>query len=198
MDVRRDLLLIFKEAVNNAVRHSRMLARGDRPARRAGSRLVLAVSDNGDRFRPVASMRRPWAWRACSGAPAAQRPLEIASNAGAGTHDHARRPDLIVARPRIWLITLRECVGLSSSVPSRRRSCRSPAIHEHDHQRRRPSWHRSPARPFASSIIEDLREVREGLAMLINGTSGFVCASSYRTMEDALERHRGAAGPTSS
>jgi DNA-binding NarL/FixJ family response regulator len=36
-------------------------------------------------------------------------------------------------------------------------------------------------------IIEDLREVREGLTMLINGTSGFACASSYRTMEDALQ-----------
>ncbi len=35
-------------------------------------------------------------------------------------------------------------------------------------------------------IIEDLGEVREGLAMLINGTSGFVCAASYRSMEDAL------------
>ena len=37
-------------------------------------------------------------------------------------------------------------------------------------------------------IIEDLREVREGLTMLINGTSGFTCVRSYRTMEDAL-RH---------
>lgn len=36
-------------------------------------------------------------------------------------------------------------------------------------------------------IVEDLREVREGLTMLINGTSGFVCAASYRTMEDALD-----------
>ena len=36
-------------------------------------------------------------------------------------------------------------------------------------------------------IIEDLREVREGLTMLVNGTSGFQCAASYRTMEDALD-----------
>ncbi len=35
-------------------------------------------------------------------------------------------------------------------------------------------------------IIEDLREVREGLTMLVGGTSGFSCAGSYRTMEDAL------------
>jgi DNA-binding NarL/FixJ family response regulator len=35
-------------------------------------------------------------------------------------------------------------------------------------------------------IIEDLREVREGLAVLIGGTIGFECAGSYRTMEDAL------------
>lgn len=35
-------------------------------------------------------------------------------------------------------------------------------------------------------VIEDLREVRDGLAMLINGTSGFECTGSFRTMEDAL------------
>ena len=42
--------------------------------------------------------------------------------------------------------------------------------------------------PLRVVIIEDLREVREGLKMLINGTPGFVAVSSYRTMEDALSR----------
>ena len=40
--------------------------------------------------------------------------------------------------------------------------------------------------PIRVAIIEDLREVRDGLAMLVNGSSGFACANSYRTMEDAL------------
>jgi DNA-binding NarL/FixJ family response regulator len=40
--------------------------------------------------------------------------------------------------------------------------------------------------PIRVVIIEDLREVREGLTMLINGTNGFHCAGSYRTMEEAL------------
>lgn len=35
-------------------------------------------------------------------------------------------------------------------------------------------------------IIEDLREVREGLAALINGTPGFRCVGSYFSMESAL------------
>ena len=35
-------------------------------------------------------------------------------------------------------------------------------------------------------IIEDEREVREGLAMLISGTSGFICIGKYRSVEDAL------------
>ena len=43
-----------------------------------------------------------------------------------------------------------------------------------------------PAIPVRVVIIEDLREVREGLATLIHGTNGFQCASSYRTMEEAL------------
>ncbi len=36
------------------------------------------------------------------------------------------------------------------------------------------------------AIIEDRREVREGLALLIDGTEGYVCTGSFRTMEEAL------------
>jgi DNA-binding NarL/FixJ family response regulator len=46
----------------------------------------------------------------------------------------------------------------------------------------------SAAAPLRVVLIEDLREVREGLKMLINGTPGFACVNSYRTMEDALAR----------
>jgi DNA-binding NarL/FixJ family response regulator len=41
-------------------------------------------------------------------------------------------------------------------------------------------------RPLNVLIIEDQRDVREGLAVLIHGTPGFRCTRSYRTMEDAL------------
>lgn len=37
-------------------------------------------------------------------------------------------------------------------------------------------------------IIEDLREIREGLTALINGTLGFECVASYGMMETALAR----------
>ena len=40
--------------------------------------------------------------------------------------------------------------------------------------------------PIKVAIIEDLREVREGLAMLINGTTGFSCVGSFRSMETAI------------
>ncbi len=46
---------------------------------------------------------------------------------------------------------------------------------------------RSADAPVRVVIIEDLREVREGLTMLITGTNGFECAGSFRTMEDALK-----------
>jgi DNA-binding NarL/FixJ family response regulator len=36
------------------------------------------------------------------------------------------------------------------------------------------------------AIIEDQRDVREGLAVLINGSRGFRCTAAFRTMEDAL------------
>jgi DNA-binding NarL/FixJ family response regulator len=41
--------------------------------------------------------------------------------------------------------------------------------------------------PVRVVIIEDLREVRNGLTALIEGAIGFQCAGSYRTMEDALK-----------
>jgi ligand-binding sensor domain-containing protein/two-component sensor histidine kinase len=49
MDVRRDVLLIFKEAVNNAARHSGC-SRAEIDLRVAGSRLVLTLADNGVGF----------------------------------------------------------------------------------------------------------------------------------------------------
>ena len=36
------------------------------------------------------------------------------------------------------------------------------------------------------TLIEDERDVREGLTVLINGSSGFRCTAAFRTMEDAL------------
>jgi DNA-binding NarL/FixJ family response regulator len=47
---------------------------------------------------------------------------------------------------------------------------------------------------IAVAIIEDQREVREGVAVLINGTKGYRCTASYRSMEEALARI-GANGP---
>src|SRR5262249_30237698 len=49
MDVRRDLLLIFKEAVNNAARHSKC-SRVDISFRVDGSSLVLNIVDDGVGF----------------------------------------------------------------------------------------------------------------------------------------------------
>ena len=49
VDVRRDLLLIFKEAVNNAARHSRC-SRVEIDLRVEGSRLVLVAGRQRRRF----------------------------------------------------------------------------------------------------------------------------------------------------
>src|SRR2546423_5873416 len=44
------------------------------------------------------------------------------------------------------------------------------------------------ARPrlIRTAIVEDKRDIREGLAMLINGTPGYRCTGSYASMEEAL------------
>src|SRR6185369_12381554 len=39
-----------------------------------------------------------------------------------------------------------------------------------------------------TAIVEDQRDIREGLATLINGTAGYHCTGSYRSMEEALDR----------
>jgi DNA-binding NarL/FixJ family response regulator len=42
--------------------------------------------------------------------------------------------------------------------------------------------------PIAVAIVEDMRDLREGLVALVNGTIGFRCTGAYRTMEDALAK----------
>jgi DNA-binding NarL/FixJ family response regulator len=46
--------------------------------------------------------------------------------------------------------------------------------------------------PIKVTIIEDERDIREGLAMLVNYTDGFECVGKYGSMEEAITsiRHR--------
>lgn len=37
-------------------------------------------------------------------------------------------------------------------------------------------------------IIEDIKEIREGLQMLIDGSEGFICAQTFASAEEALEK----------
>ena len=46
----------------------------------------------------------------------------------------------------------------------------------------------SSNRDIKVAIIEDLRDVREGLAILIDGTSGFDCVGRYRSVEEAIAK----------
>jgi signal transduction histidine kinase len=84
VDVRRDVLLIFKESVNNAARHSRCTS-VEISCRVEGSRLVLTIADNGAGFdaslesegQGLRSMRRR--------AQRLRGTLDIASGSGLGT-----------------------------------------------------------------------------------------------------------------
>lgn len=40
--------------------------------------------------------------------------------------------------------------------------------------------------PIDVAIIEDLRDIREGLAVLVDGAPGFTCIGAYRSMEEAI------------
>lgn len=39
-----------------------------------------------------------------------------------------------------------------------------------------------------TAIVEDIRDIREGLTTLINFTPGFACTGGYRSMEEAIPR----------
>ena len=40
--------------------------------------------------------------------------------------------------------------------------------------------------PIQVALVEDQRDIREGLCLLINGTEGYHCTGSFRSMEEAL------------
>ncbi len=44
---------------------------------------------------------------------------------------------------------------------------------------------------ITTSIVEDMRDIREGLATLINFTEGFKCSGAFRSMEEAISRIKG-------
>ena len=46
----------------------------------------------------------------------------------------------------------------------------------------------SEGSPIKVAIVEDRKEIRDSLALLIGGTHGFRCLGLYRTMEQALEK----------
>ena len=62
---------------------------------------------------------------------------------------------------------------------------RDPAMLTSHHN---PQDSSNAAPPVQVLVIEDVRDVREGLMALINGTRGFSCTHAYRTMEEALAR----------
>ncbi|HEX5474629.1 MAG TPA: response regulator transcription factor [Vicinamibacterales bacterium] len=49
------------------------------------------------------------------------------------------------------------------------------------------------AQPIRIAIVEDQREVREGLSALIRNAPGLACVAGYATMDDALRHIEGAA-----
>jgi DNA-binding NarL/FixJ family response regulator len=46
----------------------------------------------------------------------------------------------------------------------------------------------APAEVIKTAVVEDMKNIRDGLSTLINFTEGFRCTGSYRSMEEALAR----------
>jgi ligand-binding sensor domain-containing protein/signal transduction histidine kinase len=84
MDVRRDLLLIFKEAVNNAARHSGASA-VNIDLRLTGTRLSLVVADNGSGFDASRESDGQGLLSMCRRADRLGGALDVQSAIGSGT-----------------------------------------------------------------------------------------------------------------
>jgi len=84
VDVRRDLFLIFKEAVNNVARHSQC-SRVEIDFSADGSELCLQVSDNGAGFDPAVESEGQGLMSMRRRAHTLKGTLEIQSRAGGGT-----------------------------------------------------------------------------------------------------------------
>jgi DNA-binding NarL/FixJ family response regulator len=52
----------------------------------------------------------------------------------------------------------------------------------------KPKMENAAQNSIKVAIIEDRREIRDGLTIMINFTDGFSCTGSYRSMEEALSR----------
>jgi signal transduction histidine kinase len=84
VDVRRDLLLIFKEAVSNAARHS-ACCRVAIDLGITGTQLTLAISDDGKGFDPSVESEGQGLRSMRGRAARLQADLEVTSRAGRGT-----------------------------------------------------------------------------------------------------------------
>ena len=51
-----------------------------------------------------------------------------------------------------------------------------------------PFMETPPPTVIEVALVEDRREIRESLTLLIGGTEGFKCVGSYRSMEEALDK----------
>lgn len=56
------------------------------------------------------------------------------------------------------------------------------------HEPPQPRPPTTPAEVIKVAIVEDQRDIREGLATMLRFTGGYVCTGSYRSMEEALEK----------
>lgn len=70
--------------------------------------------------------------------------------------------------------------------------CKLGAEHDHTREKRDRAREAGPGRGspaiIKAAIIEDQRDIREGLALMIRGTDGFHCTGAFRSMEEALQK----------
>lgn len=167
-DIRREVFLTFKEGLHNIVRHSRCTEAAIALRLEAGG-LELILSDNGVGFN------------------------RHSTSGGHGLANlQARARAILAARSlsplnpiggRWWFSDCHCSIGGGSS-PTCTGSDTTVGI---GHTPSVAGLAGGVHSVIDVAIIEDTREIREGLAALIGGSSGFSCARQYGCMEDAID-----------
>ncbi len=178
LQARRHVFLVFKECLHNASRHSGCTA-VKAELRVLEGEVLLTVADNG---RGLKALGEPAGPGGGNGIPGMRRRAEILGGSLQLPFDAWRR---LHGFPATSVAARLPCQPrrLSWQALLVRVGRRPSAVH---YSEVFVTEHQLSESVIGVAIIEDQRELRDGLAFLINSTPPFECKHAYGSMEDAL------------
>ncbi len=167
--VRRNLYLIFKEALNNVLRHAQA-TKLTVDVRLNGEKLTMTIEDNGRGLAPGSSDRSR-------------------SSTGHGLQNMRKRAEEIGAKltlesPNGGGTRLRLEVMLTPEAPGEGHG--NVIVFGEDYAELEGEKSMTEPKPIRVVLIEDHEDFREGLSHMLRTTEGFRCVGKFASVEEAL------------